>query len=502
MPAPVTGGPPAAVEGVVESLVPARMDRLPWSRFHTRLVAALGVTWVLDGLEITIASLVGPVLQRADTLGLDSADVGRMASVYLVGEVIGALVFGHLADRLGRRRLFLWTLALYFAASALTALAFDYPTLLLFRFAAGAGIGGEYAAINSAIDELVPARYRGHTDLAVNGTYWLGALIGAAAESILLDPERLAPNVGWRIGLLVGPAIVAAIWGLRRALPESPRWLLTRGDVGEAEAMVARIEAEVEACGHRLPPVDATRTIALVATRPMGYATLARVLVRTYPERSLVSVALMASQSFLYNAIFFTYGLVLTHFYAVPASAVPHYFYAFALGNLLGPILIGRFFDTVGRKRMIAGTYVVSGMLLAATGHLFAAGVLTATTQTICWSVVFFVGSAAASSAYLTVSEIFPLEIRAQAIALFFAGAQLVGAAGPWIFAHLIGDATTPDPARLLVGYWFAAGMMIVAGLVEARFGVEAAGMSLESVATPLSAVASEDRARPGGRAP
>jgi MFS family permease len=473
---------------VVRSLVPARMDRLPWSRFHTRLVVALGVTWVLDGLEITVASLIGPVLQRADTLALDSAAVGRMASVYLVGEVAGALVFGYLADRLGRRRLFIATLALYFVASALTALALDYATLLVFRFAAGAGIGGEYAAINSAIDELVPARHRGHTDLAINGTYWLGALIGAAVETVLLDPTVLPPNIGWRIGLLTGPVIVAAIWGLRRALPESPRWLLTRGEPGEAERMVERIEAEVEALGHRLAPVDPSRMLVLHARPPMGYGTLARVLLRDYPERSLVSLVLMASQSFLYNAIFFTYGLVLTHFYAVPASHVPHYFYAFAAGNLAGPLVLGRLFDTLGRRRMIALTYAGSGVLLAATGHLFASGVLTATTQTLCWSAVFFVGSAAASSAYLTVSEIFPLEIRAQAIALFFAIAQVIGATGPWLFAAMIGDQANPDPARLLLGYWLAAGAMITAGIVHALFGIEAAGISLEDVAKPLSA--------------
>jgi MFS family permease len=480
------GAPPARV---VRSLVPARMDRLPWSRFHTRLVIALGVTWVLDGLEITVASLIGPILQRADTLGLDSAAVGRVASVYLVGEVAGALVFGYLADRLGRRRLFLATLALYFGASALTALARDYGWLLVFRAAAGAGIGGEYAAINSAIDELVPARHRGHTDLAINGTYWLGAFVGAAIESILLDPTLIPANLGWRIGLLTGPVIVAAIWGLRRALPESPRWLLTRGNAAEAERMVARIEAEVEADGHVLAPVDPSRVLVLEARPPMGYGTLARVLVRAHPTRSLVSLALMASQSFLYNAIFFTYGLVLTHFYDVPASHVPRYFYAFAAGNLAGPLLLGRLFDTVGRRRMIAATYAVSGLLLALTGHLFATGALTATTQTLSWSAVFFVGSAAASSAYLTVSEIFPLEIRAQAIALFFALAQTIGATGPWLFAAMIGDRANPDPGRLLLGYWIAASMMLAAGLVQALFGVEAAGVPLEDVATPLSAV-------------
>ena len=467
--------------------MPARMDRLPWSRFHTRVVIALGITWILDGLEITIASLIGPVLQSEHTLALSSGAVGRVASVYLLGEVVGALVFGHLADRLGRRRLFLATLALYFVASGLTAFAFDYVSLLVLRFFAGAGIGGEYAAINSAIDELIPARYRGFADLAINGTYWLGAIIAAAAEAILLDPRLLPPDLGWRLGLLSGPLIVGLVWRHRRALPESPRWLLTRGHEAEAERLVTGIEAEVAARGHVLPSVDPARTLALSAAPPMGYGTLAAVLVRTYPSRSLVSLVLMASQSFLYNAIFFTYGLVLTHVYAVPASHVPRYFYAFAVGNLLGPLVIGRLFDTLGRRRMIAGTYVASGLLLVLSAQLFARGVLTATSQTVCWSAVFFVGSAAASSAYLTVSEIFPLEIRAQAIAFFFAIAQVVGAAGPWIFAALIGDQANPSPGRLVRGYEFAALMMMVAGLVEAVYGVEAARRSLEDVATPLS---------------
>jgi len=461
------------------------MDRLPWSRFHTRLVIALGVTWVLDGFEITVATLIGPILQSRETLGLSTEAVGQVASVYLVGEVAGALFFGYLADRLGRRRLFLTTLALYFVASGATALAMGWTSLLVFRFLAGAGIGGEYAAINSAIDELIPARHRGHTDLAINGTYWLGAIIAAGAETILLDPDVLAPDVGWRVGLLIGPAIVLAIAGWRRALPESPRWLLVRGREADAERMVAQIEHEVRAAGHHLETVDPSQTITLGTMRPMGYGTLARVLCVHYPSRSLVSVALMASQSFLYNAIFFTYGLVLTHFYAVPANEVPRYFYAFALGNLLGPFVLGRFFDTIGRKRMITGTYVLAGALLAISGRLFADGHLTATTQTICWSVVFFVGSAAASSAYLTVSEIFPLEIRAQAIAVFFAIAQVVGAAGPWIFAALVGDGT--DPTRLFHGYLVAAALMILGGLTQARFGVEAARVSLEDVARPLS---------------
>jgi len=469
--------------------VPERMDRLPWARFHTRLVVALGTAWVLDGLEITIASLVGPVLQSQHSLHLSSVDVGRSASVYLVGEVAGALFFGYLSDRLGRRKLFIATLGLYLVANGLTALAFTYVTFVFFRFFAGAGIGGEYAAINSAIDELIPAKYRGHTDLAINGTYWLGAIIGALGEYVLLDPRILPLDLGWRIGFFLGPVIGGLIWRLRGALPESPRWLLTHGYAEEAERTVAEIERQVEASGHRLTPVDERQALEVRTQRPLAYVALAKVLFGRYPARSVLSLTLMTSQSVLYNAIFFTYGLVLTHFYGVPAPAVPKFFFAFAAGNLLGPLALGRLFDTIGRRQMIAGTYASSGLLLALSGYLFQVGALDAATQTALWSGIFFIASAAASSAYLTCSEIFPLEIRAQAIALFFAIAQVCGAAGPWIFGHLIGDQQHPDPTRLFYGYLFAAVIMVQAGVVEALIGVKAERMPLEDIAAPLSAV-------------
>ena len=475
--------------------MPARMDRLPWAPFHSRLVIALGVAWVLDGLEITIASLVGPVLQSEHTLHLSSIDVGRSASVYLVGEVAGALFFGYLSDRLGRRRLFIATLGLYLIANGLTAFAFTYAIFVFFRFFAGAGIGGEYAAINSAIDELIPAKYRGHTDLAINGTYWLGALIGALGEYVLLNPRLLPIDLGWRIGLFVGPLIGVLIWRLRGALPESPRWLLMHGYAEEAERTVTEIERQVEASGHELAPVDDRKALEVRALRPLGYVTLGKVLLGAYPSRSALSLSLMISQSFLYNAIFFTYGLVLTHFYDVPGPAVPKFFFAFAAGNLLGPLTIGRLFDTIGRKPMIAGTYAASGLLLAVSGYLFAVGALNAVTQTVLWSIIFFIASAAASSAYLTCSEIFPLEIRAQAIAFFFAIAQICGAAGPWIFGHLIGDQQRPDPTRLFYGYLFAAVVMVYAAVLEALIGVKAERASLEDIAQPLSAVRGSPRA-------
>jgi MFS family permease len=459
------------------------------------MIAALGVAWVLDGLEIQIASIVGPVLQRADTLHLTSGEVGFSATVYLLGEVFGALIFGRLSDRLGRRKLFIVTLGLYLVANGLTALAFHYPVFLVFRFAAGMGIGGEYAAIHSAIDELIPARHRGRVDLAVSGTYWFGAILGSLGEYVLLDPALLPANLGWRLGFLIGPVIGVAIWGLRRTLPESPRWQLMHGQAEEAERTVARIEREVESSGARLPEVDQAKYIEVRAHEPVSFARVARTLFREYPKRSALGATLMISQSFLYNAIFFTYGLVLKHFYGVADHDVPKYFFAFAAGNLLGPLVIGRLFDTVGRRPMIAGTYLLSGALLAFSGYLFKLGLLTAVTQTILWSVIFFVASAAASSGYLTVSEIFPMELRAQAIALFFAIAQVFGSLGPTIFGSLIGDQAHPNPGRLFVAYLIAAGVMGVAGVVAAFWGVKAERTALEDVAAPLSAVR-----RPGGR--
>jgi len=470
----------------VRSLVPARIDRLPWSGFHSRMIAALGVAWVLDGLEIQIASIVGPVLQREDTLHLSSGEVGFSATVYLLGEVLGALVFGRLSDRLGRRKLFIVTLGLYLAANGLTALSFNFPIFLLFRFVAGMGIGGEYAAIHSAIDELIPARYRGRVDLAVSGTYWFGAILGSLGEYVLLNPRLLPPDLGWRLGFLIGPLIGVGIWGLRRTLPESPRWQLMHGQAEEAERTVARIEREV---GGRLSKVDESEYIEVRPSGPVSFAQVARTLFREYPKRSVLGATLMISQSFLYNAIFFTYGLVLKHFYGVADHEVPKYFFAFAAGNLLGPLLIGRLFDTVGRKRMIASTYMTSGALLAVSGYLFQLGVLTAVTQTLLWSVIFFIASAAASSGYLTVSEIFPMELRAQAIALFFAIAQVFGSLGPTVFGSLIGDQAHPDRSRLFVAYLIAAGVMIIAGVVAAFWGVRAERTSLEDVAAPLSVV-------------
>lgn len=482
--------------GTVRSLIPARIDRLSWSPFHTRIIVALGTAWVLDGLEITVASAVGPVLAEQETLALSSTQVGLIATVYLLGEVFGALFFGRLSDALGRRNLFIVTLAVYLSGNALTALTWgNGPAALVFlyltRFIAGAGIGGEYAAINSAIDEMMPARYRGRVDIGVNGTYWGGAIIGTLGTYILLNNLEL--NWAWRIGFLIGPVIGLAIWGLRRHLPESPRWLVMHGREDEAEENIARIERAAEAAGQTLPPLDESKAIDIRPSKPHGYLSLLRVLFRLYPSRSVLGATLMITQSFLYNAIFFTYTLVLTKFYGVDEKNAPLYLVAFALGNLIGPLTIGRLFDTIGRRKMIAGTYLLSGALLAITAFLFDAGALNVATQTIAWSVIFFFASAGASSAYLTVSEIFPLEIRAQAIAVFFAIAQCFGAIGPVFYGALIGEGE--DPGKLFIGYLIGAAVMAIGGIVEWVIGIDAEGKSLEDVATPLSAVTTRPRA-------
>ncbi len=478
----------APAPGAIRSLIPARIDRLPWSPFHTRMVIALGVAWILDGLEITVASAVAAELTSKETLGLTTTQVGLMATVYLAGEVVGALFFGSLADRLGRRKLFIITLAVYLIGSGLTAftlsngagsLVFLYAT----RFIAGMGIGGEYAAINSAIDELIPARFRGRVDLMVNGTYWAGAILGTLGTFIFLNV--LEPSIGWRIAFLSGPILGIVIIFIRRHLPESPRWQVMHGHAEEAEKTIDYIEHEVEAGGRELPRVPEDKAVEIKPAERIGFFALARVLFQEYPQRAVYGATLMITQSFLYNAIFFTYTIVLTNFYGVDEAQAPLFLLAFAAGNLAGPFVLGHLFDTVGRKKMISGTYILSGILLAVTAFLFQADVLTATTQTIAWCLIFFFASAGASAGYLTVSEIFPQEVRAKAIAVFFAIAQCFGALGPVIYGALIGEGEDRGP--LFGGYLMGAGIMIVGGLVAAFLGVNAENKSLEDVATPLA---------------
>jgi MFS family permease len=473
----------------IRSTIPARLDRLRWSPFHTRLVLGLGTAWILDGLSVTIASSVTSKLTQPGTLHLTTTQAASIGTVYLVGEVIGALVFGRLSDQLGRRNLFMWTLAIYLVGTALTALTPRGTGWIVYLYAtrviAGMGIGGEYSAINSAIDEMMPARYRGRTDVWINGTYWLGAVIGTLATFLILSTFRTSE--GWRIAFLVGPALAIVILVVRRNLPESPRWLITHGRQDEAEAAIRRIEQAALRDGQRLDPVPDSAAIVIVPEKRYGYLTLLGVAFRRYPKRAVLGATLMITQSFLYNAIFFTYALVLTKFYHVSNNSVPLYGLAFAVGNLAGPLLLGQLFDSVGRKKMISGTYLLSGALLAFSAWLFAAGVLSAAGQTFIWIVIFFFASAGASAGYLTVSEIFPIEIRAEALAVFFAVAQIFGAVGPVFYGFLIGAGT--NRANLAIGYLVGGAIMIIGGLVELAFGVNAEGKSLEAVAEPLTKV-------------
>jgi MFS family permease len=471
--------------GLVVTDIPARLDRLPWGRFHTLVVVALGITWILDGLEVTLAGAVSGALKESPVLHFSNADVGLGSSAYLAGAVGGALVFGWLTDRLGRKRLFFITLAVYLLATAATALSWDLPSFLLFRFLTGAGIGGEYTAINSTIQEIVPARFRGWTDLVINGSFWVGAAIGAGASIVLLDPALLPADWGWRCAFFIGAALGLVIFVMRFWLPESPRWLATHGRADEAAQILAEIEDNFRANGHRLPP-EKLPQIRLTMRRSTPFAEVMRTLFFTHRRRTAVGLTLMASQAFFYNAIFFTYALVLMDFYGVASDQVGWYLLPFAAGNFLGPVLLGRLFDTLGRRVMIAVTYALSGLLLAGSGALFAAGTLSAAGQTAAWMAIFFVASAAASSAYLTVSETFPLEIRALAIAFFYAvGTGIGGVAGPFVFGALI---DTGSRLSLFAGYLAGAVLMIAAALIAARWGIDAERKPLEAVARPLAA--------------
>jgi MFS family permease len=464
--------------------VPSRLDRLPWGRFHTLVVVALGITWILDGLEVTLAGSVAAALKQSPVLRFTNADVGLASSAYVAGAVCGAVLFGWLADRLGRRKLFFITLAFYIAATVATGLSWNFWSFALFRFLTGAGIGGEYTAINSAIQELVPARYRGWTDLAINGSFWVGAAVGALGSVLLLNQPAFGPDTGWRLCFLVGAGLGLFIILMRLWIPESPRWLVIRGRLQEAQSIVSAIEQRLVAHGWTQTEVGISRS----RLRSRGHARFGEVLdvlFRVHRRRALVGLSLMTAQAFFYNAIFFTYTLVLTDFYGISASRVGLYILPFALGNFLGPLTLGRLFDSLGRRKMIAGTYIASGLLLAITGYLFQQGVFTAWTQTIAWMIVFFFASAAASSAYLTVSETFPLEVRALAIALFYAiGTGLGGIAGPALFGSLI---ETGSRSEVLIGYLIGSALMVAAGLIAAIWSVAAERQPLESVAKPLS---------------
>jgi len=468
---------------MIRTDIPQRLDRLPWSPWHWRIVIALGVTWILDGLEVTIVGALGAILTRPTTLNLSESEVGLTASAYLIGTVTGALLFADLTDRQGRRKWFLLTLLVYLIATVLTAFSWNLGSFMLFRFLTGMGIGGEYAAVNSAIDELIPARVRGQIDLAINGSWWCGTAVGALLTVLLLNPHVIPETMGWRLCFLLGAVLGVGILLVRQALPESPRWLMTHGKTREAEEIVRGVERTVmEQMGlNRLPPPAGF--VTLQTSIPVTFGTVWHELVRSYPTRTLLGTTLMTAQSFLYNAIFFTYALVLSKFYGVEPGRVGLYIVPFAVGNFLGPLMLGRFFDSIGRKPMLALTYGFSGALLALTGYLFWQGHLTALTQTLAWCLIFFFASAGGSAAYLTVSELFPLEIRATAIAIFFVFAQGISALGPWLFGYLIaGSARDVFYGDLLGG-----GVMVIGSIVALRFAVSAERQPLEQIAPPLS---------------
>ncbi|MEU4303242.1 MFS transporter [Kitasatospora aureofaciens] len=481
-----------AEPGVISTDVPARLDRLPWSRWHWRIVIGLGTVWILDGLEVTIVgNMAGRLAQHGSGISISTAQVTTVAAaVYVAGACSGALFFGWLTDRLGRKKLFMLTLAVYLAATAVTSLSWTAWFFFLCRFFTGFGIGGEYAAINSAIDELIPARVRGRIDLVINGSFWVGAAFGAFASIALLNTSLFATAVGWRLAFGIGVVLGLVILLVRRHVPESPRWLFTHGRADEAEQIVAEAERTVERqTGAPLPPVEEA-PIRIRAREPLGFVAIARTVVSRYPRRTALGFALFVGQAFLYNAVTFGYATILTTYFAVPEGHTGYYFAVIAVGNFLGPLLLGHLFDSLGRKPMIAGTYIGSGVLLFATAALFQHGSLSAATLTGCWTAVLFLASAGASSAYLTVSEIFPLETRALCIAFFYAvGTAVGGISGPLLFNGLVSSGKVSDTT---LAFCIGAGLMTVAGLVEAAIGVKAERRSLESLAAPLSAVRTE----------
>ena len=473
--------------GEISTLVPARLERLPWGRFHVLVIAALGITWILDGLEVTLAGSVAPALKESPALRFSDSEVGLAGSAYLLGAVLGALFFGWLTDRLGRKKLFFTTIVVYLVATAMTGLAWNGVSFLLFRFFTGCGIGGEYSAINSTIQELVPARYRGQLDITINGSFWVGAALGALVAVVLLNPALIPSQFGWRLAFLTGAVLGLVVFFMRMWIPESPRWLVIHGREKEGEAVVDGIEQRFRDEGAHLKPVPSDAALRLRSRDHTPLREVFETLIRRHRVQTLVGLTLMAAQAFFYNAIFFTYALVLTKFYAVGSGAVGWYILPFALSNFLGPVVLGRLFDTYGRRVMITVTYALSGVLLIAVGFAFERNLLSAAAQTVGWMIVFFVASPAASSAYLTVSETFPIEIRALTIAIFYAiGTGLGGVAAPLVFGKLIESGSR---ASIFGGYVFAALLMFAAAFVAARYAVNAERKSLEEVATPLSAV-------------
>ncbi|MFM9700797.1 MFS transporter [Streptomyces europaeiscabiei] len=483
---PKSPGSPGS-PGVITTAVPARLDRLPWSRWHWTIVIGLGTVWILDGLEVTVVgNIAGRLSEEGSGLPITSAQVtGMAAALYVAGACAGALFFGRMTDRFGRKKLFMVTLLVYLAATALTAVSFSTWWFFLFRFLTGFGIGGEYAAINSAIDELIPSKYRGRVDIVINGSFWLGAIGGSLLSILALNTDLFPANVGWRLTFALGVVLGLVILLVRRNVPESPRWLLIHGREQEAERLVGEAEEQVEAeKGRALPPAESEMTVH--QRESIGFGTIARTVFSQYRRRAILGFSLFIGQAFLYNAITFGFGAILTTFYDVPTSDTGYYFAVIAAGNLLGPLLLGKLFDTVGRKIMISSTYLLSGVLLFVTAWLFGRGSLDDVTLTACWCVVLFFASAGASSAYLTVSEVFPMETRAMAIAFFYAiGTAAGGISGPLIFAELTESGVVSDT---VLAFRIGAALMCAPGLVAAFLAVRAERRSLEDIAEPLSA--------------
>jgi MFS family permease len=481
----MTSVAPASMDAV-RTNIPARLDRLPWTRFHWRIVIGLGTVWILDGLEVTIVGSIAPRLTESGSgVGMSSADIGTAAALYVTGACLGALLFGQLTDRYGRKKLFMLTMALYIVATVATAFAWDPWFFFVCRFLTGMGIGGEYSAINSAIDELIPARARGQVDLAINGSFWVGAALGAVVSLALLDTSLFATDVGWRIAFGAGAVLGLGILLVRRHVPESPRWLFIHGREEEAERIVERIEEQVLAeTGAELPPAD--EYIAVHQRDAIPFREIAAVATKRYPRRAALGLSLFIGQAFLYNAVTFDLGTILSEFFDVGSGKVPLFMVLFALSNFLGPLLLGRLFDTVGRVPMIAGTYLGSATLVVVLAVLLREGTLDRTSFMALIMATFFLASAGASSAYLTVSEIFPMETRALAIAFFYAvGTAVGGISGPLLFGTFIHSG---DPAQVATGFLIGAAAMALGGIAELRWGIRAERRSLESIAEPLSA--------------
>jgi MFS family permease len=360
----------------------------------------------------------------------------------------------------------------------------------VFRFFTGAGIGGEYAAINSAIDELIPARVRGTVDLIINGSFWLGTAIGAGMSLILLDPSLFAKDVGWRVAFGSGFVLGIGVLLIRSFVPESPRWLTLHGRNDEAEVIVDDIERQVKESTGRSELPEPKGALKVTPRGTIGLWRVFRTIVSDYRQRAIVGFSLFVGQAFLYNAVFFTYGLVLATFFKVDPTTVGLYILPFAIGNFMGPLILGRLFDTVGRKPMIAGTYIISGVLLIITGLIFKGGGFGAWTLTLAWSAIFFFASAGASAAYLTVSEVFPMETRAMSVALFYSvGTAGGGIAGPLLFGKLVEGGRT----NVFWGWVLGSVLMIGAGLVQAFMGVKAEQRGLEDIAKPVLAEEAEE---------